>query len=172
MEDLRAGKAVSRRYRNRRIGEFLKELDLTEGRSTGIPKILKAMKANGSPAPVFESDEDRTHFLIRLPVHTRAAAPGEILDPSGAESRAQSGAQSEQIMRALRASPRSMSELADALGLRTRTGSLKRAVRGLLDGGLVEYTLPDKRSSRLQKYRLTPKGLAVLDQGNRRGSHE
>jgi len=29
---------VSRRYRNRRIGEFLKELNLTEGRSTGIPK--------------------------------------------------------------------------------------------------------------------------------------
>ena len=29
LEDLRAGTAVSRRYRNRRIGEFLKELDLT-----------------------------------------------------------------------------------------------------------------------------------------------
>src|SRR5690606_8553473 len=43
MEDLRAGKAISRRYRNRRVGEFLKELDLTEGRSTGIPKILRAM---------------------------------------------------------------------------------------------------------------------------------
>ena len=42
-DDLRAGRAVSRRYRNRRIGEFLKELDLTEGRSTGIPKILREM---------------------------------------------------------------------------------------------------------------------------------
>ena len=41
--DLQAGRAVSRRYRNRRIGEFLKELDLTEGRATGIPKILKEM---------------------------------------------------------------------------------------------------------------------------------
>lgn len=36
LADLRRGKAVSRRYRNRRIGEFLKELDLTEGRATGI----------------------------------------------------------------------------------------------------------------------------------------
>jgi len=43
MQYLRAGRAVSRRYRNRRIGEFLKELDLTEGRSTGVPKILRAM---------------------------------------------------------------------------------------------------------------------------------
>ena len=34
MEDLQQGRAVSRRYRNRRIGEFLKELDLAEGRST------------------------------------------------------------------------------------------------------------------------------------------
>ena len=27
------------------------------------------MRENGSPAPVFESDDDRTWFLIRLPVH-------------------------------------------------------------------------------------------------------
>ncbi len=47
LEDLKIGKAVSRRYRNRRIGEFLKELDLTEGRSTGISKIIKSMAANG-----------------------------------------------------------------------------------------------------------------------------
>ena len=69
MEDLQTGRAISRRYRNRRIGEFLKELDLAEGRSTGIPKILRAMHKNGSPAPVFESDDDRTWFLVRLPVH-------------------------------------------------------------------------------------------------------
>ena len=69
MEDLQAGRAVSRRYRNRRIGEFLKELDLTEGRSTGIPKVLRVMQANGSPQPRFESDDERSSFLIRLPVH-------------------------------------------------------------------------------------------------------
>ncbi len=47
LEDFPPGRAVSRRYRNRRIGEFLKELDLTEGRSTGNPKILKVKAANG-----------------------------------------------------------------------------------------------------------------------------
>ena len=59
LADFAAGRAVSRRYRNRPIGEFLKELDLTEGRSTGVPKILKAMAVNGSPAPLFETDDDR-----------------------------------------------------------------------------------------------------------------
>ena len=72
MEELRTGRAISRRYRNRRIGEFLKELGLAETRSTGIAKILKAMRANGSPAPIFDSDDDRTWFLVRLPVHSRA----------------------------------------------------------------------------------------------------
>jgi len=73
LADLRKGRAVSRRYRNRRIGEFLKELDLTEGRSAGISKIITAMVANGSPLPEFESDDDRSHFLICLPVHEKVA---------------------------------------------------------------------------------------------------
>lgn len=30
------------------------------------------MTSNVSPPPEFESDEDRTHFLIRLPVHDQA----------------------------------------------------------------------------------------------------
>ena len=85
MEDLRRGKAVSRRYRNRRIGEFLKELELTEGRSTGIPKMLRTMTENGSPAPEFETDEDRTYNLVRLPVH--ADADWQELAGTGGTSR-------------------------------------------------------------------------------------
>ncbi|WP_140938596.1 ATP-binding protein [Sphingobacterium lumbrici] len=46
---------VARDYRNRRIGDFLKELDLTEGRGTGFPTIYRAMNKNGSPDPVFET---------------------------------------------------------------------------------------------------------------------
>src|SRR5260221_2565762 len=73
MEDLRAGRAVTRRYRNRRIGEFLKDLERSEGRGRGIPKILNAMRANGSPEPVFETDDDGLSFLVRLPL--RPAPP-------------------------------------------------------------------------------------------------
>ena len=48
---------------------ILKELGLTEGRGTGIPKMLKSMRLNGSPPLVFETDDDRTYFLARLPLH-------------------------------------------------------------------------------------------------------
>jgi len=41
LADFTAGRAVSRRYRNRRIGEFFKELDLTEAGQPVFPKFLK-----------------------------------------------------------------------------------------------------------------------------------
>lgn len=57
---------VARDYRNRRIGDFLKEIHLTEGRGTGFPAIYKAMANNNSPKPVFETNEQCTHFLSTL----------------------------------------------------------------------------------------------------------
>lgn len=69
-EDFDKGIVRARRYRNRRIGEFLKELRLTEGRGTGIPTIVKALKDNGSGSPTFDTNEpQRTHFLIEIPIH-------------------------------------------------------------------------------------------------------
>ncbi|MCP4157581.1 MAG: HTH domain-containing protein [bacterium] len=68
-EDIEQYRFLARRYRNRRIGEFLKELDLTEGRGTGIPKILKKIDANGSPFPRFITDDERTYFIVEFPIH-------------------------------------------------------------------------------------------------------
>ena len=54
--------------RNRRIGEFFKELRLAEGRGTGIPKVFRVMEQNGSPEPHFDFDETRTFFRVTLPL--------------------------------------------------------------------------------------------------------
>lgn len=59
----------SRRYKNRRLGDFLKELGLTEGRATGIPTIQAALKKNGSSSATIETDEGRSYFLIDIPCH-------------------------------------------------------------------------------------------------------
>ena len=70
MRHLQPGASVPPvQYRNRRIGEFLKDLDLAEGRGTGIPKIRRRMDENGSPEPVFEFDAERTYFRVILPAH-------------------------------------------------------------------------------------------------------
>lgn len=71
IEGLKSYRVSSRRYRNRRIGDFLKELHLTEGRNTGFKKILDALEANGSPNPEFETDEDRSYFITRLYIHEK-----------------------------------------------------------------------------------------------------
>jgi len=55
--------------RNRRIGEFLKDLKMAEGRGTGIPKILRSMSQNASPKPVFDFDDGRTYFRVILYKH-------------------------------------------------------------------------------------------------------
>jgi Fic family protein len=86
-----------------------------------------------------------------------------ILDAAPrAQSKARSGAQSEAILLALASAPLSANELIAHLNLRSKTGAFKRAIKELLENGLIAYTRPDKPSSRLQKYRLTRKGLALL----------
>ena len=69
MDGLKNYRVFNRRYRNRRIGEFLKELHLTEGRNTGFGKILRALEKNGSPKPLFETDDDRTSFAATIFIH-------------------------------------------------------------------------------------------------------
>ena len=68
-EGLKRFRVTNRRYRNRRIGDILKELHLTEGRNTGVGKILRALSANGSPKPEFETDDDHSYFISRFFVH-------------------------------------------------------------------------------------------------------
>jgi len=68
-EGLRTYRVFNRRYRNRRIGDFLKEMHLTEGRNTGFRKILNALERNGSPKPLFETDPERLSFCTTIFIH-------------------------------------------------------------------------------------------------------
>jgi len=68
--DFEKGVVRTRRYRNRRIGSFLKELGLTEGKGTGIPIIYKVLKDNGSPNPIFDTDyPNRSFFVVEFPIY-------------------------------------------------------------------------------------------------------
>jgi len=135
MEDLRRGLGISRRYRNRRIGEFLKELNLTEGRSTGISKILKAMKTNGSPLPEFETDDDRTYFLIRLPVHLETKT-SELPEKSSEKS-------SEKIIHFLQQDGNlSAVQLAEKIGISSR--AIEKHLAKLQKTGKLRRIGPDK----------------------------
>lgn len=62
LEKFEAGKIRGRKYRNRRIGELFKEIDLSEKKGTGISKIIRELRQNGSPEPEFEMDNDRNYL--------------------------------------------------------------------------------------------------------------
>lgn len=68
-EDMQKEHVICRNYRNRRIGDLLKELDLTEGRNTGFPKIYREIRRNGSPLPRFETDERNMYFMVTFLIH-------------------------------------------------------------------------------------------------------
>ena len=83
-EALRECKSLhSRRYRNNRLGDFLKELDLTEGRCTGIPTIQDELAKNGSPRASIETDEERSYFLMFIPVHEGCGNVVRMKDNTG-----------------------------------------------------------------------------------------
>ena len=56
----------------------------------------------------------------------------------------------------------SLRELMHAVGLRNRPSFYSLYILPAFEMGCVEYTIPDKPKSRLQKYRLTDKGRAML----------
>ena len=53
-------------------------------------------------------------------------------------------------------------EIRTHLGLKDRTHLRERYLDPALADGVIETTIPNKPNSRLQQYRLTPKGAAVL----------
>jgi ATP-dependent DNA helicase RecG len=69
LDHLQSGSIPAVPARNRRIGDFLKDLRLAEARGTGIPKIRNRMRENGSPDPEFYFDADRTFFRVTLPIN-------------------------------------------------------------------------------------------------------
>ena len=143
---------VSRYYRNRRLGEFLKELDLSEGHSSGIPTIQEELEKNGSPRAEFYTDEDRRAMRIRIPIHPsfleaddKASLP-DIYERATKKSSKKKIEQFEKILKLLNDGEwHKTAEIADNLGLKdTRTKELLKeliALDKLIDNGKTKGKL-------------------------------
>ncbi len=155
-EDIANRKMVSRRYRNRRIGDFLKELKLVEGRNTGIPTILRAMEQNGSDLPIFETDEDRTYFTVVLPAHQSFVKTAKTTDAPKRKKRKTKEEVKQSILEILTdGQEHSASSLAIQIGYSRICESLNVVIRELMSEGIIEYTLPDSPKAPSQKIRLS-----------------
>ena len=146
---------VSRRYRNRRIGDFLKELEIVEGRNTGVPLILSSMKNNGSDVPIFETDEDRSYFLTILPIHpVFRESPKNASDTQTIKNSSRRNRDELRLLIINLLSERgdmSTNEIATALGYKKLTDTLRAVVNEMIESKEVYYLYPDKPKSRNQK---------------------
>ena len=178
MEDINEARALrSRRYRNRRLGDFLKELNLTEGRATGIPTIQKKLSENGSPKAVIKTDEARTFFLIIIPCRTdfvQVDVKDENVDIQGvvlkmskscpSHVQVMSKLQLENLAICLLRSVKEVSAQEMLEGL--EEVSIKHLKRKYLDKllamGAVVMTIPEKPTSSKQKYILSELGKELI----------
>jgi ATP-dependent DNA helicase RecG len=146
---------TARDYRNRRIGDFLKELKLTEGRATGIPTIVKALKENGSPTPKFETDDERNFFLVRLFIHDQFKPPAGVRHSL-----------TERILEFC-LSPQPRVSVASMIGVPNNTYYFQKHILPLIDDGRLEYTIPETPRSGKQRYFTSSVGRAFLEQSKR-----
>ena len=188
---LKNQRVVARDYRNRKIGGFLKELKLTEGRGTGLPIIHSSMEENGSPPPVFETDENNAYFLCILPIHplTPNAQDKRAIDETKditkqindlneintylSLSVSEIGDRDREAIREeindmtimvlnYCTKPKSRDELFEKIGLYKNTKNFQNHIKPLIDLGWLYFTVPDKLTSRDQKYYTTDLGKKLL----------
>ena len=144
-ESIKALRMVATRYRNRRIGEFLKELHLVEGRNTGVPSMLRALNDNGSPLPHFETDADRSYFRVTFFIHGVFTDDNnnKIKPGSNPVMRKKKSDVKASVLNVLSSEPLSSRELALKAGYSThRSGAFFRVVRELFEEGKIAYTNP------------------------------
>ena len=168
IEGLKSYRVSNRRYRNRRIGDFLKELHLTEGRNTGFKKILDALDANGSPRPEFETDEAHSYFITRLFIHEAflEEKSGMMSDSTpnlnqfdenrrelsgSAQKSAQKSAKYEALLQYCH-EPRTREEMMEFLGIKHRTTFRNNYLKPMLETGMLFMIFPEKPRSKNQKF--------------------
>ncbi len=126
--DIESRNIRARIYRNRRIGDFLKELHLIEGRNTGFPNAFKALEENGSDYPVFEMNESRDYLSVTIPVH-----PYFLPKTALKESEYQ-----EKILSVIGSESMSLNELSKAMGYKGITKKLSQTVDRMLRNGVLQ----------------------------------
>ena len=128
----------ARRYRNRKLGDFLQELDLAEGKATGIPTIIKEMKANGSPAALFETDEARTFFIATFHIHPYfSSIEAQNDDKNDAQTLIISVRQND-LLKLIKANKKiTRAELSEKLNSSKKT--VERDIKYLKEQGILNY---------------------------------
>ena len=131
-----------------------------EKAGTGTVDIFDNCRKAGLRLPVFRLENG---FFI-LTVWRKRFTEKKAIQPVGQVAGQVAGQVSAEVGRLLKSLQGEMTrqELQEKLELKGRANFEERYLRPAIEHGLIEYTIPDKPNSRLQKYRLTKKGAGYL----------
>ena len=144
-----------------------------EKAGTGILDMIGLCKAAKLRPPEFRQEMGqfiqtlwRPTSVIGGPVGAQSRAQVGQAQPtqSATQSPTQSSDPVGRLLLALKTGPKSAGELRELLDLKHRPTFRENYLHPALEKGFIENTIPDKPNSRLQKYRLTDKGRARLEE--------
>lgn len=160
-------------------------LKLTEGRATGIPIIRRELEKNGSPSPIFETDDERNYFLCTIRIYSSVNPNFSSGDTDGAKDRdidknvsfksldninnyLSSNLQSDRdidVGKILQktylttytiikicVTPKSRAEIFESLNMFKNSKNFIAHIKPLIDLEWIKPTIPDKPTSKHQKY--------------------
>ncbi len=141
-EDISKYHIRARRYRNRRLGDFLKELHLIEGRNTGFPNAINALAANGSPNLQFHMSPDRGYLSVIIPIHRG------FLSQRRQDKKA---LYKDKISSCLADNGLTLTELAKAMGYKSITAKLRQTVQAMVNENKLQRIMGEGNNILIKK---------------------
>jgi ATP-dependent DNA helicase RecG len=155
------------------LSAFFREIDRADELGSGMRKMMLYGKRYGGADPqLIEGDNFRMIISVpefgENPARSAKIIPADKVTPQVTPEVAGqvTGQVTGQVAELLKvfSEDHSRKELMAAMKLRGRDNFEKSYLNPALQMELIERTIPDKPNSRLQKYRLTPKGRKWLDE--------
>jgi len=186
-DDSKLWEPGEKEVRNPSLVRAIRHISMCEQAGTGLRMMREVWPKLGHPAPDYRNDRAGKSFELSLPGLDRefgqtSALVKNLLERNKAHTPRQAHEAHEahveaheahvellapwqaSLLAACQMEPKTTSELLAIAGYKSRTGNFKKGLQNLLEGRLLELTIPDRPRSRGQKYRLTDRGRQVLAQ--------
>ena len=141
--------------RNKELMRIYRDVELVESLGSGIPRILRAYGED-----CFKFTDNFIRIIFPISVHDGAHDSAH----DGAHDSAHDNSSVSKTIRILVSCIEGEVDrdtLQSLIGIKHRTYFRNTFIKPALEEGYIEFTLPNEKQSKLQKYRLTEKGLKL-----------